>query len=441
MRIADFEAAGLTELTAWLEQKSVDCLPKAALREILKNINISFRLEGIDRIQSTLICELKDSYVQQSQRYAAMGPEAYNLPVMEEADTMLAKDLLKKTFAVYAKMSQSKDGRFKGRPKPENFKYGIPLEDARYILPLATKTNICVAMSGDKLVDFFRLLYDGRYGEIFAELREKIVIYIPLRLIKLLPKDNDISLYEKTIQDYNYNNFSKLGQTSKVVLLNCFNNADLKAGLGALTSTLQGTPSQYLAEQGEAANIRAVVKRVLGYGHENIAEQARFTVGLMCSMVTYHQQIRHRLSQNLRESLSNLINDGERPVLLPKTVQKSVFSAECLKLITKYRTFRTYIAEKYGMAAAYSFLLNCDQIKLLISTNARMDAVMLAERLCLNAQWEIRELAMEKLRLLRGLSEVLYEKALPACVQGKCKEGKLTCGQQQKVLELLKNIL
>jgi len=45
----------------------------------LKTINISFVAEGIDRIQSTLICELKNSYVQQSQRYVTMGKNSYIL--------------------------------------------------------------------------------------------------------------------------------------------------------------------------------------------------------------------------------------------------------------------------------------------------------------------------------------------------------------------------
>ena len=47
-----------------------------------------------------------------------------------------------KTLALYQKMSQMKQGEFKGRPKLENYEYGIPIEDARYILPLAVKTNV-----------------------------------------------------------------------------------------------------------------------------------------------------------------------------------------------------------------------------------------------------------------------------------------------------------
>jgi len=63
---------------------------------------------------------------------------------------------------------------------------------------------------------------------------------------------------------------------------------------------------------------------------------------------------------------------------------------------------------------------------------------MLAERICLNAQWEIRDLATKKLEVLRELSDVLYEKALPPCVYDKCNEGKLSCGQQKQMREKYK---
>lgn len=99
----------------------------------------------------------------------------------------------------------------------------------------------------------------------------------------------------------------------------------------------------------------------------------------------------------------------------------------------EFKKFRDYLLDKYGQATAFYFLLNCDQIKLVISSNARADISMLADRICLNAQWEIRELATKKLLLLRDLSMVLYEKALPACVLGKCREGRMCCGRQQEV--------
>lgn len=56
------------------------------------------------------------------------------------------------------------------------------------------------------------------------------------------------------------------------------------------------------------------------------------------------------------------------------------------------------------------------QVKIITSTNARMDCNMLQERICCNAQWEINQIAVAKLEKLRKLSDILYQYAVrPVC--------------------------
>ncbi len=435
MRIANFEATGFDRLVAWIERNNNTLINELTLIQVLKTVNISFLLEEIDRVQSTLICELKDSYVQQSQRYVTMSKGAYILPLLDENDGQKAAELIEKSFDLYGRMSQLREGNFKGRPKAEHYLYGIPIEDARYILPLATKTNVCIAMSGDKLIELFRLMNDKKYGNIFTSLCEDLASYLPSDLVNLLPRDYDSNVCRDIIWDFYSDYFSQISTENNLIMLNCFSDIDMKVGFGALTSTLKETPSQAIDRWGQDAPVKAkcVVKRVLRYGHDSIAEQARTTFGMMCSMVTYHQQLRHRLSQNYREELFVLIYDKDREVKIPDTIKNSVFYREYMAIVDDFKTFRLLVAKKYGQDQALSFLLNCDQIKLIISSNARSDISMLEDRTCMNAQWEIRELAIKKLMLLRKLSSVIYEKALPSCVHGKCREEKLTCGQQLKV--------
>lgn len=435
MRITNFEATGLDRLTAWLKRNSHALIHELSLIQVLKTVNISFLAEEIDRVQSTLICELKDSYVQQSQRYVTMSKGAYHLPLLEASDRRTAIELIERAFDLYGRMSLLREGTFKGRPKAENYVYGIPIEDARYILPLATQTNVCIAMSGDKLIQFFKLIRDERYGNIFTSLGEDLASYLPNVLVDLLFRDDDQSIDRDVTLDFYAEYFSWISPENNLIMLDSFNDLDMKVGLGALASTLKETPSQALDHWGQEASIRAkgVVERVLGYGHDSIAEQARTTFGMMCSLVTYHQQLRHRLSQNYREELSVLIQDKVREIKIPDTIKKSVFDQEYRDIADSIKDFRLFVANKYGMDRALSFLLNCDQIKLIISSNARSDIAMLKDRTCMNAQWEIRELAIKKLIRLRKLSSVLYEKALPSCVHGPCREEKLSCGQQLKV--------
>ncbi|MGI6426124.1 MAG: FAD-dependent thymidylate synthase [Natronincolaceae bacterium] len=438
MRITNFESPELYNVVLWLEENENKTINKNILEEILRTVNITFVAEGINRIQSTLLCELKDSYVQQSQRYVTMDESSYEIPLLNETDSIKAKKLIEKAFRLYGKMSELKEGKFKGRPKAENYKHGIPIEDARYILPLATKTNMSIAMTGDKLYALFFLINNKKYSDLFDDFREEIADCLPKVLIKQLPMFYDSTEETEIIEQFYNKYMEKIDKENNMVYINGFENPDLKVGLGALTSTSPEVPSETLIKWAGNANEKAggVVKRVLGYGHDSIAEQARTTFGMMCSMVTYHQQIRHRLSENHREDILNVITDTKRNVIVPPNIKKSEFYEEFLGLTNEFKDFRLYILNEYGGGKALPFILNCDQIKLIISTNARIDSEMLADRICFNAQWEIRNLSIKKLKILRGLSDILYETALPACVKGECKEGKLGCGRQHEMRKM-----
>ena len=439
VNITNFEQTGLDQIAAWIDRNQIKQLDERTCKEALRTASVFFVAEGINRVASTLLCELKASYIQQSQRYVTMDNDAFQLPTYAcDEDNHKARMLTKRAYQLYADMSELKPGEFKGRPKLENYQHGIPIEDARYILPLSSTTNLCITMSGDKLYDLFKLINDREYASIFHEFKEKLEIHIPTSISKLLLLAT--ADYNKTNNSVSYDDlyqplFDRISNDNNVVLLDKFNNLDLQVGLGALTSTQIKTSSQILADWGLEATDKAkrIAERVLGYGHDSIAEQARTTFGMMCSLVTYHQQVRHRLPESHREHFAVVINDSERPITLPETIANSKFREQYLKLAAEFKQFSKYIYQKYGLADALPFLLNCDQLKIIISTNARMDAKMLSERTCMNAQWEIRRLAIKKLNTLRDLSDTLYETALPSCVLGKCKEGKLSCGRQVEV--------
>ncbi|MBS4026951.1 MAG: FAD-dependent thymidylate synthase [Clostridia bacterium] len=438
MKITNFQHTGLDKIECWIKRNQIKEIDEHTLREALATVNIFFIAEGITRIQSMLLCELKASYIQQSQRYVTMDGEVFTLPQLEDKDNRVGNELVKRSLELYAKMSELRQWDIKGRPQLENYVHGIPIEDARYVLPLCAKTNMCVTMSGDKLYQLYCLINSNSYDTIFSDFKHELNRWIPAKLIGLLPGKWDNHKNKKLIRDLYLDDLQKINPDNNLVLLNAFKNLELQAGLGALTSTQSSTSAEILTKWGNEATDKArdVVDRVLGYGHESIAEQARTTFGMMLSLTAYHQQVRHRLPESYREELLELILDRDRPVLIPRSISQAGFYEDFLGLTKEIKEYRLYIYEKYGEEKALPFLLNCDQLKMIISTNARIDVKMLSERTCMNAQWEIRELAIKKLKSLRGMSHILYEKALPACVISKCKEGKLSCGKHQEVKKL-----
>ncbi|AHF09080.1 MULTISPECIES: FAD-dependent thymidylate synthase [Dehalobacter] len=438
MKITNFEHTGLDRVAAWIKRNHLSGISATELKKVLKTVNIFFVAEGINRVQSMLLCELKASYVQQSQRYVALDQDAFAFPDLPPEDYHRALELGQQALDLYTRMCALKEGGFKGRPKPEHYLYAIPIEDARYILPLAAKTNLSVSMSGDKLWEFFLLFNDRKYEGIFETLKNELEAFLPAELRALFPDDYDSTAELTIIEDFYRTDLARINSEDDLILLSSCQDPDIKAGLGALTSTQSRASSEVLLSWGEEAPVKAkeIVQRVLGYGHESIAEQVRTTFGMMCSLVTYHQQVRHRLPEMFREDFSNLFSDTERPVIVPDSIRNSPFLEEFLNLTEAYRTFSREIYQKLGLGKAMPFILNCQLLKMIMSTNARIDNQMLSERTCLNAQWEIRKLAVKKLKILRELSGVLYEKALPPCLVSKCHEGKMTCGKQQEVRDL-----
>ena len=78
-------------------------------RNILKQINITFVATGINRAMSMFLCELSDSYVQQSQRYVNMK----TAPIYIPSDTPprvenIIKKLYEKSVDLYNRMTELK---------------------------------------------------------------------------------------------------------------------------------------------------------------------------------------------------------------------------------------------------------------------------------------------------------------------------------------------
>ena len=104
MQITNYEGKDLEQVESFLQAHPA--LETTTVKELLKTCNLSFILEGITRWQSTMICELKDSYVQQSQRYVTLSADGYVLPQLKDEDKQKAEALIGRAFSLYAEMSQ-----------------------------------------------------------------------------------------------------------------------------------------------------------------------------------------------------------------------------------------------------------------------------------------------------------------------------------------------
>ena len=70
-----------------------------------------------------------------------------------------------------------------------------------------------------------------------------------------------------------------------------------------------------------------------------------------------------------------------------------------------------------------------------LTMNGRELLHFLKLRTCSRAQWEIRALADEMLRLVYPVAPALFAMAGPSCVRGACSEGSMTCGEAAAMRE------
>jgi len=97
-------------------------------------------------------------------------------------------------------------------------------------------------------------------------------------------------------------------------------------------------------------------------------------------------------------------------------------------------------AEKEAIEDARYVFPNACETKIVVTMNARALLNFFRLRCCNRAQWEIRALATEMLRLVRNVYPTLFKKAGPSCISGPCSEGDMTCGKISEVREKFRNL-
>lgn len=95
-------------------------------------------------------------------------------------------------------------------------------------------------------------------------------------------------------------------------------------------------------------------------------------------------------------------------------------------------------AQKMAIEDARFVLPNACNTKMICTFNARSLYNFFSHRCCNRAQWEIRDVAVRMLFLVRGAAPNLFRHAGPPCLRGACPEGKMSCGKAAQVRDFFK---
>ena len=87
--------------------------------------------------------------------------------------------------------------------------------------------------------------------------------------------------------------------------------------------------------------------------------------------------------------------------------------------------------EKLAIENARYVLPNACETKIQVTMNVRALFNFFKERLCDRAQEEIRDMAHEMWIECMKIAPTIFKYAVPSCVNGKCKEGNMSCGKMK----------
>ena len=203
----------------------------------------------------------------------------------------------------------------------------------------------------------------------------------------------------------------------------------------------------------------AFLQRLNDVGHASPIEHASFTFGIEGVSRTFLAQVtRHRIGSFSVQSQRYVRLEDFRYVIPPEIEAipeaKEAFiasmnedAARYLDLVKKLEEGHTArlmaegMPEKQARAKASKqanedarFVLpNACETKMVVTMNARSLQNFFHLRCCSRAQWEIRALAEEMLRLVYPVAPHLFRTAGPACVSGPCPEGRMCCGKTAEV--------
>ena len=227
------------------------------------------------------------------------------------------------------------------------------------------------------------------------------------------------------------------------------------------SSTIEETDKNLSDEK-----VESFVKMLASIGHESPLEHASFTFGIEgVSRAFLAQLTRHRIAsysvQSQRYVKENMfeyvippeienISEAKEEYIKAMEEDQVHYDNLCKLLIDKHKKefvdlgmdekTANKMAEKKAIEDARFVLPNACETKVMCTFNARSLLNLFAHRCCNRAQWEIRDVAIQMLRLVKSVAPNIFAKAGPSCVRGACKEGKMSCGKALEVRKFFQDL-
>ena len=207
-----------------------------------------------------------------------------------------------------------------------------------------------------------------------------------------------------------------------------------------------------LTEEG----IEKFVSMLSAIGHHSPLEHCTFTFAVEgISRACSHQLVRHRIASYSQQS-QRYVKLDKFDYIIPTAIENNEFAKDIFlnameqdqkayngiveELMNEYIASSGYTLasiprseynklEKLAIEDARYVFPNACETKIVFTFNLRSLINFIRHRSCSRAQWEIRELANEIIKIMEKDYPVISKFLGAPCQFGKCPEGAMTCGK------------
>jgi thymidylate synthase (FAD) len=218
----------------------------------------------------------------------------------------------------------------------------------------------------------------------------------------------------------------------KVYLISYTSNPELIVAVAARTSFKSETPIKILEKLSKPENAEKIKKDIsdlLRHNHLSPIEHASFTFAIEgVSRTCTHQLVRHRIASYTQQSqrFVKVDTSSEDWFVIPRTLEEGGLREEFKEKMRIIASWYEELSNKGVEKEDARFILpQATKTNIVVTMNARELLHFFNLRLCARTQWELREVAIEMLKLVRKVAPTIFKDAGPSCMKGFCPEGDL----------------
>lgn len=359
------------------------------------------------------------SFTVKSRRYVDFSHLGYYVPSdLEGEDLAFYRRYMDDLFAAYGELLEA----------------GVPREDARFLLPYSFHSNFYCTLNARELAHLLSEIRFGRGRDVpeLQSLADQLTGQLEERFPFLLPEIRQSP-----------------APAAAPLPLRC------SAGSPVLLSRREAGAVSLLNAPAEPMKLLEAAWRIQNPGTEapfaleallssrrpRELEQLAYTFsvsGVTLSGITH--LVRHRMQSIVVPPIQSA---GRSRFILPDTVAADPARLDRYRRAVEAAYGMTLRLEEHPGLEKYHhyFALSGNLMDVMSTMNARELRWFIRLRSCSRAQWEVRDVAVELLRQLRHSFPELFGGFGPSCfADGRCPEGRLSCGRMDEVVKRFRTL-